>query len=84
MFPVIFSHLTIPEAEQDISKQHLGRIFSTLTNDLIENDSMVKALVGGTAKVRQSRAWYSGVEGQIHHRRELTKVSKQQARAASE
>ena len=84
MFPVIFSHSTISEVEQNISKQHLVRIFSTLTHDLIQNDSMVKALVGGTAKVRQSRAWHSGVEGQIHYRRELTKVSKQQARAASE
>ena len=45
---------------------------------------MIKKLIGSAAKIRQGRARHCGIEGKIHHGRQLTKVPKEQAGTASE
>ena len=44
---------------------------------------MVEQLIGTAAKIRQGRPRHCSVEGEIHHRWELAKVSEEQAGAAS-
>ena len=83
MVPVCFSDLSIPETEQNIAEQDLAGILTCLAHDLIQNNGMIKELICCAALVRERCARHYGVERQIHHWRQLAKISKKQAGAPS-
>ena len=69
--PVSHCDLGISQPEQDASELYLLWVLTSLTHDLVEDDSLLDGLVGCSPLVRELTAVIGSIEGTVHHWRKL-------------
>ena len=84
MIPVGHCDLGISQSEQDVSELNLLWVLTSLTHDLVQDNSLLECLVGCSPLVGELTAGVSSVERKVHDWRKLAKVSEEKTGASCE